>query len=464
MIKNTNVFSSKTDKGSPYSERASETSIVFNVKNFGPISSAEICVGGLTLFVGENNSGKTYLMQLIYGILQALPNISGTKEYMDKPLPNKIDSSNFSIVENIINRWLHENKTKLVGSIFNSDISVDSVNISFKNIASSFSLEELSSVELTNLKERNKSAFGYTLYVNNMPHSKVMAPEGLTGKVSRYDMFIRLIVRHIITGMVSRSMDPALFFPASRSGVLLLYKDVLGKLGSYTIEDMTGNKGVSENPYGITAPLYDFMQFLQTHKVAPSEKSLRKPLVSFINHNLVDGEFGIKNSIISYRSNSAEQWFPAYLSSSMVNEISPLIFLLTSIMQYSYIFYDEIETCFHPSKQIDLARLVVRLVNYGYHMIVSTHSDTMAAAINNLIMLSSTEHAVETAKSLGYTSDDLLQVHNAHIYQFSHNESGTEVKELECYPELGIGYDFELFYKSSARLYKETKAILGGTQ
>ena len=35
-----------------------------------------------------------------------------------------------------------------------------------------------------------------------------------------------------------------------------------------------------------------------------------------------------------------------------------------------------------------MARLIIRLVNSGRHMVVSTHSDTMASKLNNLLLLS----------------------------------------------------------------------------
>ncbi len=41
-----------------------------NVKNFGPIEEAEIDLRPLTVFVGESNTGKTYLAALIYALHQ----------------------------------------------------------------------------------------------------------------------------------------------------------------------------------------------------------------------------------------------------------------------------------------------------------------------------------------------------------------------------------------------------------
>ena len=42
--------------------------IFLGVENFAKIEHAKICINSYTLFVGPNNSGKTYLMQLIHPV------------------------------------------------------------------------------------------------------------------------------------------------------------------------------------------------------------------------------------------------------------------------------------------------------------------------------------------------------------------------------------------------------------
>jgi len=46
--------------------------IFLGVENFAKIEHAKICINSYTLFVGPNNSGKTYLMQLIQGVNERL--------------------------------------------------------------------------------------------------------------------------------------------------------------------------------------------------------------------------------------------------------------------------------------------------------------------------------------------------------------------------------------------------------
>ena len=61
-------------KSSPVGEETMDAYI--NVKNFGPIEEAEIDLRPLTVFVGESNTGKTYLAALIYALHQHFEGIS----------------------------------------------------------------------------------------------------------------------------------------------------------------------------------------------------------------------------------------------------------------------------------------------------------------------------------------------------------------------------------------------------
>lgn len=42
-----------------------------HVTDFGKVEEADVQVAPLTLFLGDNNSGKSYMMTLIYGLLNA---------------------------------------------------------------------------------------------------------------------------------------------------------------------------------------------------------------------------------------------------------------------------------------------------------------------------------------------------------------------------------------------------------
>lgn len=46
--------------------------VYVNVRNFGKIKEARVNISNFTIFVGNNNSGKTQLMQLIYAVVKRL--------------------------------------------------------------------------------------------------------------------------------------------------------------------------------------------------------------------------------------------------------------------------------------------------------------------------------------------------------------------------------------------------------
>ena len=84
---------------------------ILSIENFGKIEKAEIELAPLTFFVGDNNSGKSYLLSLIWGIL----NIT---DYKIKYL--------FNLNENITNSEPYKKYTDLLKNIkyqykFNDD-------------------------------------------------------------------------------------------------------------------------------------------------------------------------------------------------------------------------------------------------------------------------------------------------------------------------------------------------------
>ena len=148
------------------------------------------------------------------------------------------------------------------------------------------------------------------------------------------------------------------------------------------------------------------------------------------------------------------------MSSSLVSELAPLYQILSGIQRFTYILYDEIETCQHPTKQLQLARLLIRMVNSGYRLIVSTHSDTMAAAINNLITLSFKQNRDTLIKKLEYEPDDILKTDRVSAYKFLIDNNGrTTVKEVPGHFSIGVGFDFDLFNSTNDKIYNDAVVL-----
>ncbi len=433
--------------------------MIVSVKNFGQIASASIDMSTFSLFVGHNNSGKTLMMQLIYGVIDYLTrHIDISEHYTFGELPITIDNTNFPEIEAAVNKVLHEKKDEIVFNIFKRRIPIEELWVEFGGIKHHFLLKEMAETDsdiyafpLSGLDKGNKY---YLLICDN---SWLMRSKPNSTNTELLESVIRTVFSKILLNYTSDRWTRFSFLPASRTGILLLYKQALANsLEMYNKQE--------ENEFGLTQPVWDFMMFMLRYKHIPHSSIANRHIISFINTHLIDGKLKIEEEEVIYTPKGTKLQVPIYLTSSMVNELSPLIHLLTAYKTPRCIFYDEVETCLHPLKQIEMARLLVRMVNADYKMIVSTHSDTMAAAIDNLILLSAAKDRDEKAKKLGYDENDFLKpekLDNVHVYQFIPDKNGrTTVTELAPYFESGHGYNFDIFNASNDKIYHDAMTIL----
>lgn len=463
--------------------------LLFGVSNFGKIRHAEITLSNFTLFVGDNNSGKTFMMQLLYGVLKELgnmePALEGIEERGEKELLYGVEW--LKNMEKQVNDYLTENKEKIVRRIFHKDIEIGELYFRLVNMDEKYICESnvheinrfggekrdivikvpqmLVRIYATDENDANRRAVG-TVAFNYRPDindlMNIMA-ERIWSKILQLESFVN---------------SDLLFLPASRTGLQLLGKyffaerdrKVVNEISilDFEDEDDKESRDVTENELGLTMPVYDFLQFLLRYSQRAKMNDWNKELLGFIERHLIDGQVKYVGDEIYYHPDTLEENkedIPIYLASSLVNEITPIIKALSGIRNYKYIFYDEVETCLHPLKQGEMARLLIRLVNGGKRMVVITHSDTMASKLNNLLLLSFSEDSKETRdrklQELGLSDDDLLSDAKVHVYQFvNQGGGGSCVEELEFQTVPYIGYDFNLFTRNLDELYHETDIIL----
>lgn len=449
--------------------------MIIHVRNFGKIESADIDVENLVVFVGENNSGKTYIMQLIYGLFSLLKdknhhaNIINTANKLfpelDENKSIKIQSNNLEFYERLqdtINHYLELNKNEIIKNIFHTnDLFIESLWIEFTAVSCDFNLVCEQKIEKSeDSKER------YFVYKNGEKFTSINFVSKMPSKLI-YLVLERELLGIILSELIGISILPSkdfIYLPASRSGIMLLYANYLSndnkRDGIDGVEIETGNDTDKENEYGLTQPVYDFLMFLLKHKTSEMISDNNKALIEFINQNIINGRLEKVGNTVRYVPGESEKSIPIFLSSSLVSELAPIYQILSGIQRFKYIMYDEIETCQHPTKQLQLARLLIRMVNSGYRLIVSTHSDTMAYAINNLITLSFKDKKNELLDRLGYEAEDLINADCIRAYQFLINKEGrTVVKEVPGHFSIGVGFDFDIFNKTNDKIYQDALAL-----
>ena len=137
--------------------------IWLGVENFAKIESARVCINNYTLFVGPNNSGKTFLMQLIQGMgnrIAAFADEKAMEALCVEKVPEYskfiLSSDNISQLVAGINNRLNEEKENIVKMIFGKDIPIGKLYIDI-SMEDSLVYEIYSSANLDNLKKLLKN-------------------------------------------------------------------------------------------------------------------------------------------------------------------------------------------------------------------------------------------------------------------------------------------------------------------
>ncbi len=453
--------------------------MIIHIREFGKIETADIDLGNLVLFVGENNSGKTYIMELIYGLFSFFYSpefasfLAGYKKISIEGNTAEIKAEDIDFYKSFqeaINVFIDVNKENIIKNTFHTQsLHIASLFIEFSDISSDYALTVDNADEYIKNQELSKI---YSILKDNEPifrmtFRKNYPEEFVTATIKRE--FLLVVLSSLIGLNLTRQnrLDnkyPFIYLPASRSGMMLLYADYLSNdktieaQESFEIENEEDH--ITDNEYGLTEPVYRFLMFLLQYKNSDISSDYNRELLTFIDKNIINGHLEKIGNTMRYKPLETDQSIPIYLSSSLVSEIAPIYQVLSGVRRFKYIMYDEIETCQHPTKQIQLARLLVRMVNSGYNMIVSTHSDTMATAVNNLVTLSFKENKSLIATKLGYELEDILKSANVKAYQFEIvSESRTIVREVPSHFSVGVGFDFDLFNVSNDKIFQDAVAL-----
>lgn len=413
------------------------------VEDFGKIKSAEIEVAPLTLFVGDNNSGKSYLLSLIWGIknlgIETFLNYSQIekKELIDW-MTEKITtvmttgSCKFSLetvedmFEEVLNDQLKKEKEEFVKRIFNSDkVSIGKLYVQFENLKNIDLEVNLDENERLTLNINRKLVLCVNMKITEI---KPLLKTGVIQWAILQNIYIYILKLDDIVNDDNR----CIYLPAARTGFMLT-KDIINKVGRQNTFNISTEKET------ITPFIRPINQFLDVMTDLTTEYTRNKELLELsyaIEKELASGIVEISsmpNKEVQYVPDGFESGIPLRLTSAVVTELSPLILILKHKQLIESFCYEEPEMCLHPQLQHKMGKMIGRMVNSGIEMIITTHSDLILQHINNMIKLSNREDKNEICQKLGYTSKDLLTGDNVRVYQFETKmQEKTEVKELVC--------------------------------
>lgn len=392
------------------------------VENLGPIKAGEIDLAkDLIILTGPNNTGKSYVAYLIYGILK-IGKTSGevktrvltfcNQKYADE-LGNETDLKkavldNYEFLLNIINEFI----LKQIPQIFAS-----------KNVNPSVKIQE-----------------------KKIPTGKITINNQL---INSADIPNAFFIFYFLKMFLPNSI---IFFPAERAAINMLAKEIIRNKASER-DDIAKKLLAGEELETIVfaakqnnlLPRYplaisDYLYFISDLDYISKNDSDFADFADEIEKKLLQGQVFISDyGDIKFTPQNGQQALDIHLSSSLVKSLSGLVLYFRHLAQEGdVIIMDEPELNLHPDNQRIVAKIFAKAVNRGFKVILSTHSNYLIKEFNNLIML---HNASETdIKEFGYDKTVTLDKEKISAYFFSNNtmesievsDTGLSVKTIDA--------------------------------
>jgi hypothetical protein len=415
--------------------------MIFKIEHLGILEQAEIDLSkDLILLCGHNNTGKTYLAYAIYHFLTF------------KPLAKECSDWSSNLVEQSLS---HQNggKTKQ---------TIDLLEV-WRSITKK--------VFLTSIANQFQETLGEFFA---LPNHTSFSETKLILEISEEEISTALAPRTTVLKSPVQTIIDCLFnfngyiAPAERAAInifsqeLSLNKnqllDLVLKAEKHTdrLLELLRNR-VNRYP----RPIRDNLAIAEDLVNLAKNHSEFSYLADELEHDLLQGTITISEAgEVKYMpANATEQQLAVHLTSSLVKSLSGLVFYLRHLAKpKDFILIDEPELNLHPDNQRLIARFLGRLVNVGFKVIISTHSDYIVREINNLIMLSQPgRKAAKLRKEYGYAKHQLLKPEQIGAYLFRHTCRSSEV-----IPVTDTGLEIATIDEVVAKLNKSSQNIYFG--
>jgi hypothetical protein len=468
-------------------------SLWLTVKNLGPIYEAELELSQLSVLVGPNNTGKSFLAMLAYAATRPAPltmplfggsystamnvlmsrrqmmELAGTpaeydvlasltSDFLEKHIAGKQPSIPEPLVV-YMRRVLKvelENYGKAVAAEIHRTIGAPLNELNRlqdgKRHQGHFVIESDDSARWSVRLEPARSGVTITTEFNGETEDLLArALELFDAEAPDVDSSLwQLIMRTTIMQFLSLGTTTR-YLPAGRSGYLQVQKPLAASV-------LSGSSWTGIAPFEQRMPAV-IADFLSEFIAMDSER--QSPLVDLaddLERDVLGGLLRMStdqggNNEVSYDIEGEE--LPLSRASSMVSELAPIVLYFRHVLDRSEtVLLEEPEAHLHPRSQVTLARVIAAATNRGVRMLLTTHSDYFLASLNNSIRAS----ALSDSENLDHAHGSALRAETVSAYILRRrSEGGTIVDRLAISEMSGIPEDE--FARVTEELYSETAQL-----
>jgi len=448
------------------------------ISNLGPINRAKIELKPLSIFIGGHNTGKSYAAQMVYCMARALrSNYRRIKDIEEpKKSEDKVVRKELKDLQSLIRRgggikfsgigktlqnkgenwwvsWEKLCKDEIISSLnqyFMTEDIGDLVRFNGESVKGGITFSAVGKNDVR-VRLRIGKTPGKVNVSIDAPSIKALGIS-IPRMVPNFDYFDFQVVlmeawRKVWKGIADYDFY---YLPAARSGILQLWD----MMQLYTLESLPeemGIPGLVKNFLLEVARSGMYWTYREKRKVMPAleilEGEILRGEIAFRRErpglSRIDYKFGGRASISIQRA------------SSMVAELAPLdLWIKRLLNEGDLLIIEEPEAHLHPSSQIQIARLIARLVNSGIRIICTTHSQLLVNKISNLMLASKAQESVR--EDIGLKEVDIIKEEDLAVYQFIATDNGSRVKKLRMISKFGIPEDEFLseYEKISLESYK----------
>lgn len=385
------------------------------VENFGPIEKAEIDLRPLSVFVGESNTGKTYLASLIYALFHTF------EGFAQVPLPhsiitllkqsrfrsqneqdketletlNKLNTLGRTFKYSDFPKWLcthinyYLNDSEYIGNELKRCFNLNSVSDLIRFTAGKGNEMKVSlkvCEEKQSLWDFEMKDFDSDITVDgDVNADMILCIKGETASQKILDLEDLEALLHVNGAEGS----DCYYLPAPRGGIMETHGLILGSLVDRTTRIGSGYSFATPMLNGKISDLLKHMiNYTEYDKSSGELLDIAKTLENEVLRGVIEvtRPAGIGFPQFRYRPQNAEQTLDMSRSSSMVPELVLLVLFLRGIVkQGDTLIIDEPEAHLHPKAQTQIAITLARLVRAGVRVITTTHSDWLLEQIGNLV-------------------------------------------------------------------------------
>lgn len=257
-------------------------------------------------------------------------------------------------------------------------------------------------------------------------------------------LLAELVSSLFIELVLGAQVESSFLLPAERGGLNLFYLDLDAK-NSALVRHL---KREDSNPMELfrdmmvaqyAEPIDAYIQFLKkAPRTARAAGEFHDQALA-LQRDIAKVRYKVsKDGVITAQPYRSETVLGIHLASSTVKSFYGLwAWLELQAKPGDCLMIDEPELNLHPDNQRLMARLLVRLVNRGIRVVISTHSDYMVRELNNMIMLSSdfAERASMEAR-FGYDKTGAERLKCEDVAAYHYTEKGCSPSTISA--EFGI--------------------------